>query len=69
MTIGSDLLKQHFETLLTDNGQWQSLIDDDLLWELVYEPSSGHPAQSLRASRITPDGRCCMAPSSSASSS
>jgi ketosteroid isomerase-like protein len=45
MTIGSDLLKQHFETLVADNGQWQSLIDDDLLWELVYAPSLGHPAR------------------------
>lgn len=45
MTIGSDLLKQHFETLVADNGQWQSLIDDDLVWELVYAPSLGHPAR------------------------
>ena len=45
MTIGSDLLKRHFETLVADNGQWQSLIDDDLLWELVYAPSLGHPAR------------------------
>jgi ketosteroid isomerase-like protein len=43
MTIGSDLLKRHFETLVADNRQWQSLIDDDLLWELVYAPSLGHP--------------------------
>jgi uncharacterized protein len=45
MTIGSDLLKRHFETLVADNGQWQSLIGDDLLWELVYAPSLGHPAR------------------------
>ncbi len=45
MTIGSDLLTQHFETLVADNGQWQSLIDDGLLWELVYAPSLGHPAR------------------------
>ena len=45
MTIGSDLLKQHFETLVADNGRWQSLIDDDLLWDLVYAPSLGHPAR------------------------
>jgi len=45
MTIGSDLLKRHFETLVADNGQWQSLIDDDLVWELVYAPSLGHPAR------------------------
>ena len=45
MTIGSDLLKQHFETLVADNGQWQSLINDDLVWDLVYAPSLGHPAR------------------------
>jgi hypothetical protein len=45
MTIGSDLLEQHFETLVADNGRWQSLIDDDLLWDLVYAPSLGHPAR------------------------
>jgi ketosteroid isomerase-like protein len=45
MTIGSDLLQRHFETLVADNGQWQFLIDDDLLWELVYAPSLGHPAR------------------------
>lgn len=44
MTIGSDLLKQHFETLVADNGRWQSLIDDGLVWDLVYAPSLGHPA-------------------------
>jgi uncharacterized protein len=43
--IASDLLKQHFETLVADNSRWQSLIDDDLLWELVYAPSLGHPAR------------------------
>jgi len=45
MTIGADLLKQHFETLVADNDRWQSLIDDDLLWDLVYAPSLGHPAR------------------------
>jgi ketosteroid isomerase-like protein len=45
MTIGSDLLKQHFETLVADNGLWQSLIADELVWDLVYAPSLGHPAR------------------------
>jgi ketosteroid isomerase-like protein len=45
MTIASDLLEQHFQTLVTDNGQWQSLIADDLSWDLVYAPSLGHPAR------------------------
>ena len=45
MTIASDLLQRHVQTLVEDNAQWQTLIADDLLWELVYAPSSGHPAR------------------------
>jgi ketosteroid isomerase-like protein len=45
MTIASDLLNRHIQTLVDDNAQWQSLIADDLLWELVYAPSLGHPAR------------------------
>ena len=45
MTIASDLLQRHIQTLVEDNAQWQTLIADDLLWELVYAPSIGHPAR------------------------
>jgi len=45
MTIGSDLAHRHVETLVNDNTRWQTLIADDLLWELVYAPSIGHPAR------------------------
>ena len=45
MTIATDLLEQHFKTLVADNRQWQSLIADDLSWDLVYAPSLGHPAR------------------------
>jgi ketosteroid isomerase-like protein len=45
MTIASDLLQQHLQTLVDDNAQWQTLIADDILWELAYAPSLGHPAQ------------------------
>jgi len=45
MTIASDLLHRHIQTLVEDNAQWQMLISDDLLWELVYAPSIGHPAR------------------------
>ena len=45
MTIASELLERHVQTLVADNAQWQSLIADDLLWELVYAPSLGHPAR------------------------
>ena len=45
MTIASDLLQQHIQTLVDDNARWQTLIADDLLWELAYAPAIGHPAR------------------------
>jgi uncharacterized protein len=45
MTIAADLLQQHIQTLVDDNARWQTLIADDILWELAYAPSLGHPAQ------------------------
>src|SRR5262245_948504 len=45
MTIASDLLQRHIKTLVDDNAQWQTLLADDVLWELAYAPSIGHPAQ------------------------
>lgn len=44
-TIASDLLQRHIETLVADNAQWQTLIADDILWELPYAPALGHPAR------------------------
>jgi ketosteroid isomerase-like protein len=45
MTTAADLLRRHFETLLADNARWQTLIAEDVVWELVYAPSLGHPAR------------------------
>src|SRR3954452_11811646 len=45
MTIASDLLRQHIQTLVDDNAQWQKLIADEIVWELTYAPSLGHPAR------------------------
>ena len=45
MTIATDLLQRHFQTLVDDNAQWQTLIADDILWELAYAPAIGHPAR------------------------
>lgn len=44
MTVASDLLQRHFQTLAEDNAQWQTLIADDIRWELPYAPAIGHPA-------------------------
>ena len=43
MTIASDLLQKHIQTMVADNARWQTLIADDILWELAYGPSLGHP--------------------------
>ncbi len=45
MTIASDLLRRHIQTLAADPAQWQTLIADDLVWELPYAPALGHPAR------------------------
>ena len=45
MTIAADLLQRHILTLVADNAQWQTLITDDLVWELPYAPTIGHPAR------------------------
>jgi uncharacterized protein len=45
MTIASDLLHRHIQTLVEDHTQWQTLIADDLVWELPYAPAIGHPAR------------------------
>jgi ketosteroid isomerase-like protein len=45
MSIASDLLTQHVETLVDDNDRWQTLLADDVVWELAFAPSLGHPAK------------------------
>ena len=45
MTIASDLLQRHVQTLVADNTQWQTLIADDILWELPYAVALGHPSR------------------------
>jgi hypothetical protein len=45
MTIAADLLQRHIHTLVADNAHWQTLITDDLVWELPYAPTIGHPAR------------------------
>src|SRR4051812_43876899 len=43
MSIASDLLQQHIERLV--EAQWQTLIADNILWELAYAPALGQPAR------------------------
>ena len=45
MSIASDLLERHIQTLVGDPATWQTLIADDIVWELAYAPAIGHPAR------------------------
>jgi hypothetical protein len=45
MSIAVELVQQHFKNLIDDNAHWQTLIADDLVWELPYAPAIGHPAR------------------------
>jgi ketosteroid isomerase-like protein len=54
MTIATDLLQRHIQTLVDDSAEWQTLIADDISWELAYAPSIGHPARlSGRAEAVS----------------
>ena len=45
MSMASDLLERHIQTLVGDPAEWQTLIADDIVWELAYAPAIGHPAR------------------------
>ncbi|MFC5556177.1 nuclear transport factor 2 family protein [Methylobacterium iners] len=45
MMSAVELLHRHFETLVGNPLQWQSLVDDEVLWELPFAPALGHPAR------------------------
>jgi uncharacterized protein len=45
LTTAFDLLQRHLQTLVGDPPQWQTLIADDIVWELAYAPALGHPAR------------------------
>ena len=53
MSIASDLLEQHIHTLVADPAQWQTLIADDMVWELAYAPAIGHPSRLAGRDEIT----------------
>jgi uncharacterized protein len=45
MTNGERLLHHHIETLVADPARWQTLLADDVVWELPFAPALGHPAR------------------------
>lgn len=45
MSIATELLHQHLQWLVDAPTQWETLIADDIVWDLPYAPSLGHPLQ------------------------
>ena len=45
MTVAEHLLRRHLETLVADNARWQTMLADDVVWELPFAPALGHPAR------------------------
>ncbi|WP_373376325.1 nuclear transport factor 2 family protein [Cupriavidus nantongensis] len=43
MTIATTLLQQHLQWLVDEPQQWQELIAENIVWDLPYAPSLGHP--------------------------
>ena len=54
MTIASDLLNRHIQTVVEDHAQWQTLIAEDVVWELPYAPAIGHPARLSGREEVVP---------------
>jgi uncharacterized protein len=45
MTVAEELLHRHIETLVADHARWQTMLADDIVWELPFAPALGHPAR------------------------
>jgi len=45
MTNAEHLLHRHIETLVTDPARWQTLLAEEVVWELPFAPALGHPAR------------------------
>jgi ketosteroid isomerase-like protein len=45
MNHAQALLQAHFDTFAAAPEKWKSLVSDDIVWELPYAPSLGHPTR------------------------
>lgn len=48
----AEILQRHFETFVDDHEQWQTLVADDIVWELPFAPSLGHPEKLVGRQRV-----------------
>src|SRR5262249_59340439 len=45
MPIGTELLREHFDTLVNDPVTWQGLLTPGIVWELPFAAALGHPTR------------------------
>jgi ketosteroid isomerase-like protein len=45
MTNAEHLLHRHIDTLVADPARWQTLLAEEVVWELPFAPALGHPAR------------------------
>jgi len=48
----ADVLRRHFETFVDDPEQWKTLVADDIVWELPFAPSLGHPSKLVGKDQV-----------------
>jgi hypothetical protein len=53
MSVASDLLERHTQTVVGDPVQWRTPIAGDIVWELAYAPAIGHPARLAGRAEVT----------------
>ena len=52
MTVAESLLHRHLQTLVADNARGQTLLADDVVWELPFAPALGHPARVVGRAEV-----------------
>jgi len=46
-TVGSKLVKQYYDTVFGDQKLWQTLLAEDVVMEMPYSASIGHPVKMV----------------------
>ncbi|MBF8706244.1 nuclear transport factor 2 family protein [Pseudomonas putida] len=52
MCSAAELLHHHFEMFVDDHEKWKSLLAPDIVWELPFAPSLGHPEKLVGREQV-----------------
>lgn len=52
MCSAAELLNHHFEMFVDDHEKWKSLLAPDIVWELPFAPSLGHPEKLVGREQV-----------------